>query len=166
VNTPTPDQEIMVVLDRLGIAYTRRDHPAVYTVEQARQFDGGIPGAHCKNLFLRNKKGDSYFLAVFDERTLLDLRELGRRVNVGPLGFASSERLERILGLSPGAVGPFGLIDPAARGVTVLLDQSLASSGYVSFHPNLNTATLTIRFSDFLRYLEYVGNPLVWIEIT
>ena len=115
-------------------------------------------------MFLRNKKGDRYFLAIFEEDTPLDLRHLGQRVGAGPLGFASPERLERILGLSPGAVGPFGLLYPAAREVTVLLDRSLASASHVSFHPNLNTTTLTLAWADFLRFLESTANPLVWIE--
>jgi len=155
----------MDLLEQLGIKYTRREHPAVYTVEQARKYDAGIPGAHCKNLFLRNRKGDRHFLAVFDERTVLDLRESGQKAGAGPLGFASPERLERILGLTPGAVGPFGLLHPAAREVIVLLDASLASFRQVSFHPNLNTATLTMGYVDFVRYLDFVGNPCIRIEV-
>ena len=159
-----PDRQVSERLDGLGIRYSRREHPAVFTVEQARQYDDGRPGAHCKNLFLRNKKGDRYFLAVFEENTPIDLRQLGLQAGVGPLGFASPERLMRILGVEPGAVGPFGLLYPSAREVTVLLDRGLASASQVSFHPNLNTATFSLGWADFLRFLEDLGNPLVWIE--
>ncbi len=160
----SPDQAVGAFLASLGIEYTRREHPAVYTVEQARLYDAGTPGAHCKNLFLRNRKGDRYFLAVFDESTALDLRQLGADLGTSPLGFASPERLQRVLGLTTGAVGPFGLLNPAAREVTVLLDRALARASHVSFHPNVNTATLTIRSSDFLLFLERLGNPLVWVD--
>jgi Ala-tRNA(Pro) deacylase len=158
------EKQVLDALTGLGIAYTRREHPPVYTVEQARLYEVDTPGAHCKNLFLRNKKGDRYFLAVFDEHRAFDLRGLGEQIGAGGLSFASPERLERILGLKPGAVGPFGLLHPNARTVTVLLDTGLLDAGQVSFHPNLNTATLTIAVADFLRYLDWVGNPVVRIE--
>ena len=151
-------------LRELGVAYTRRTHPAVFTVEQARQYEQNTPGAHCKNLFLRDRKGLHHFLAVFDERRQVDLRQLAEQVGASGLSFASPERLLRILGLTPGSVGPFGLLHPGAREVTVLLDAGLMQADFVSFHPNINTATLTFSSADFARYLAWVGNPLLRIE--
>ena len=109
------EQQVLDTLASLGIGYTRREHPPVFTVEQAKAYEANTPGAHCKNLFLRNKKGDRHFLAVLDERLAVDLRALGQGVGAGGLSFASPERLLSILGLTPGAVGPFGLLHAGAR---------------------------------------------------
>lgn len=159
---PTPEQ-VFAALDALSIPYTLRHHPPVYTVEQARQYDADLPGAHCKNLFLRNKKGDRHFLAVFEASTPVDLDQLARHIGAGRLSFASTERLARFLGVESGAVGPFALLNPPAREVVVLLDTTLRSCAYAGFHPNTNTATLTIAWPDFERFLAWVGNPQVWV---
>lgn len=156
--------KVLETLKELGVAYSRRTHPAVFTVEQARLYEQNTPGAHCKNLFLRDRKGQRHFLAVFDERRQVDLRKLAEQAGASGLSFGSPERLLRILGLTPGSVGPFGLLYPEARVVTVLLDAGLISAGYVSFHPNVNTATLTFASTDFERYLAWVGNPVIRIE--
>jgi Ala-tRNA(Pro) deacylase len=155
---------VLEVMKELDIACTRRTHPAVFTVEQARLYEQNTPGAHCKNLFLRDRKGLRHFLAVFDERRQVDLRKLADQASANGLSFASPERLLRILGLTPGAVGPFGLLHPEAREVVVLMDAGLASAGFVSFHPNVNTATLTFSSADFERYLAWVGNPVVRVD--
>jgi len=164
MDQPAEERIVYETLDQLGIVYTRRTHPAVYTVEQARQYERGTPGAHCKNLFLRDRKGLRHFLAVFEESRAVDLRQLGELAGAGGLSFASPERLLRVLGLTPGSVGPFGLLHPGAREVTVLLDGGLLRAGYVSFHPNVNTATLTMSSADFQRYLAWVGNPLILVD--
>jgi Ala-tRNA(Pro) deacylase len=156
--------QVLATLEALGIAYTRRTHPAVFTVEQARVYEQNTPGAHCKNLFLRDRKGQRHFLAVFDERRQVDLRQLAGQAQASGLSFASPERLLRILGLTPGSVGPFGLLHPEAHEVSVLLDAGLSAAGFVSFHPNINTATLTLSSADFQRYLAWVGNPLILID--
>jgi Ala-tRNA(Pro) deacylase len=151
------------VLSRLGIAYARLEHPPVYTVEQARQYDADLPGAHCKNLFLRNKKGDRYYLAVLHAGTQVSLNELGERVGERGLSFASAERLMNCLGVEPGAVGPFGLLHSGAREVTVIMDSFLREFKQIGFHPNINTCTLTLTVRDFESFLTAVGNRVVWI---
>lgn len=150
-------------LDSLGIGFERHEHPPVFTVEQALEHWAGIDAVHCKNLFLRNKKGDRHFLLVAAHTTAVDLASIAARVGEGRLSFASPERLLAHLGLTPGAVSPFGLINDASGGVRVLLDQTLRSAERVGFHPNVNTATVVLSFKDFQRFLEARGNPVAFV---
>jgi Ala-tRNA(Pro) deacylase len=156
--------QVCAALARLGIAYTRRAHPPVATVAQARLYEGGEAGLHCKNLFLRNKKGSRFFLAVFEETTPLDLAVLGHCLGVGRLSLASPDRLAASLGVRPGAVGPFGLLNDSAHTVDVLLDARLRGAERLGFHPNVNTATLYLSAEDLLRFLADCGNPWHWVE--
>ena len=147
-------------LSHLGVTFQRFEHPPVYTVEQALEHWAGIDAVHCKNLFLRNKKGDRHYLVVAAHTTTVDIAALAARVGEGRLSFASAERLAAHLGLTPGAVSPFGLInDPTGR-VRVVLDKNLRSATRVGFHPNVNTATVVLAFTDFERFLAARGNPV------
>jgi Ala-tRNA(Pro) deacylase len=157
------EQQVYTKLAELAIPYTRREHPPVYTVAQARQYDADLPGAHCKNLFLRNKKGDCHYLAILEASTALPLRELGAQIGTTGLSLASPTRLMRFLGIQPGAVGPFCLLHPDAREVIVLVETRLKSFSHAGFHPNTNTATLILAWPDFERYLIHMGNPVIWI---
>lgn len=158
-----PEQAVCDLLDTLEIRYTRRTHPPVYTVEQALRYDppGGL---HVKNLFLRNKKGDRHYLAIFEQSVVLDLNALGARLGIGRLGMASEQRLARLMGVSPGAVGPFGLIHDREHAVEVLLDARLRGAASIGFHPNINTATLDLSAEDLLKFLAHCGNRVVWVE--
>jgi Ala-tRNA(Pro) deacylase len=158
------EKTVCDLLDHLGIAYTRRAHPAVFTVEQARRYDPENGGLHCKNLFLRNKKGDGYFLAIFEQSAEVNLRDLGARLGAGRLSLASAERLERVLAVSPGAVGPFGLINDRDKLVEVLLDARLREAPSLGFHPNVNTSTLQISAAGLLQFLAHCGSRVRWIE--
>jgi Ala-tRNA(Pro) deacylase len=157
------EQQVYDTLAALAIPYTLHGHPPVFTVEQARAYDAGLPGAHCKNLFLRDKKGRRCFLAIFEASAVLDLRELGARIGASGLSLASPDLLLACLGVEPGAVGPFGLLHSGAREVIVLVDSRLRTYSHAGFHPNANTATLTLAWSDFERYLAHMGNPIIWI---
>jgi Ala-tRNA(Pro) deacylase len=159
------ESELLVLqyLDAARIGYARREHPAVFTVEQAQLYDQDLPGAHCKNLFLRDKKGRRYFLAIFAAESALDLKTLGERMGVGGLSFASPERLREMLGVEPGAVGPLALIHDSASAVEVWVEAGLRGASYVGFHPNVNTTTLTIPMRDFECYLALLPNPVRWI---
>jgi Ala-tRNA(Pro) deacylase len=157
------EQQVYATLADLGIPYTLREHPPVYTIEQAGQYDGDLPGARCKNLFLRNKRGDRHYLAILEASSTVDLRELGERIGAAGLSLASPERLLRCLGLQPGSVGPFGLLHPGASEVTVLVEARLKTFSHAGFHPNTNTATLTLAWPEFERFLSHIGNPVLWI---
>jgi Ala-tRNA(Pro) deacylase len=150
-------------LEALGNPFDRHEHPPVFTVEEALEHWAGIDAVHCKNLFLRNKKGDRHYLVVAAHTTAIDIGALAARIGEGRLSFASAERLAAHLGLTPGAVSPFGLINDRAGSVHVLLDGSLRHAARVGFHPNVNTATVVLSFADFERFLAARGNPITLI---
>jgi Ala-tRNA(Pro) deacylase len=154
------EARVLSVLDGLGIVYTRHEHPPVFTFEQAERHWTDIKGAHCKNLFLRNKKGNRHYLVVLLGAKQADLRDLNRKLGEDRLSFGSPERLQKYLGLSPGSVSPFGLINDRNKEVTVIVDQDLRQAGCVNFHPNVNTATVGISAADFERFLAWTGNPV------
>src|SRR3954453_17690206 len=161
------DQEIPVVarLNELGIAFTRHEHPAVATVEEASGHWAGIDATHCKNLFLRNQKGNRHYLGVLTATKKADLRAVADQIGDGKLSFASPERMMTHLGLTPGSVSPFGLIHNTDRGVRVVLDQDLEKATRVSFHPNINTLTYTLTTAAFARFLAACGNPVQHVVI-
>jgi Ala-tRNA(Pro) deacylase len=161
------DQERAVVakLDELGIAYTRHEHPPVATVEEAVHHWADIDATHCKNLFLRNQKGNRHYLVVVEHSKRVDLRALADQIGDGKLSFGSPDRLMAQLGLTPGSVSPFGLINNGDRAVRVVIDRDLKSAPRLSFHPNINTATLTIAASDFDKFLASCGNPVQHVKV-
>ncbi len=152
------EQHVYDALQELGIAFTRHEHPAVFTVEQATEHWAGIDATHCKNLFLRNRKGTAHYLVVLEHTKQADISRLTAQLGEDRLSFASPERLEKYLGLAPGAVSPFGLINDRDKAVRVVIDQDLKQARRVGFHPNVNTATIVITFADFERFLaRYAG---------
>lgn len=161
----TPDAAVHRLLDALAITVTRYDHPAVFTVDEAEQHWAGIDATHCKNLFLRNRKGTRHYLVVAEHRASVSLARIAAIVGDDKLGFASPERLAKYLGLTPGAVSPFGLINDTAREVRVVVDVSLRAASLVAFHPNVNTATLVLAEPDFERFLASTGHAVTWAQL-
>jgi Ala-tRNA(Pro) deacylase len=161
------EQEAGVVayLRELGITYTRHEHPPVATVEEAEQHWGGIDGTHCKNLFLRNQKGNRHYLVVLTSSKKADLKAVADQVGDGKLSFGSPERLMTHLGLTPGSVSPFGLINNRDHAVRLVLDRDLKAATRLGFHPNINTVTFTIAAADFARFLEACGNPVQYVAV-
>ena len=152
-------------LRELGIEYTRHEHPPVATVEEAERHWADIDATHCKNLFLRNQKGDRHYLVVLTASKKADLKRVADQIGDGKLSFGSAERLMRHLGLTPGSVSPFGLINDRAHAVRVVLDRDLRAATRLSFHPNINTVTLTVAVADFARFLEACGNPVQHVTV-
>lgn len=162
----TPEEASVVErLRELGIAYERYEHPPVPTVEEAEKYWADIDATHCKNLFLRNQKGNRHYLVVAPHAKKVDLRALADQIGDGKLSFASPERLMTHLGLSPGSVSPFGLINDRGHVVRTVLDRDLKSAERLSFHPNINTVTLTIAAADFARFLEACGNTVQFVTV-
>ncbi len=159
------EQDVYDALDALGIAFTRFAHPPVFTVEEAERYWAGIPAAHCKNLFLRNARGTRHYLVVLEHSKKADLRAIAARVGDDKLSFASAERLMRFLHQTPGAVSPFGLVHDSARDVIVVLDADLPGTERIGFHPNVNTATITLPTAEFLRFLEARANVVRRVTI-
>jgi len=160
-------EEVPVVerLRELGIAFERHEHPPVATVEQAAEHWAGIDAAHCKNLFLRNQKGDRHYLLILEHSKKADLRAVANQIGDGKLSFGSPERLLKHLGLTPGSVSPFGLIHDSSHSVRVVVDRDLQAAARLSFHPNINTATLVVSKDDFVRFLAACGNPVQYIGV-
>jgi Ala-tRNA(Pro) deacylase len=148
------------VLKELEIPFIRHEHPPVFTVEQAVEHWKGVEGAHLKNLFLRNKKGSRHYLVIIECTKNADLRKLNEQLGEDRLSFGSPERLKRCLGLEPGAVSPFGLINDTNKEVIVIIDEDLKKTERVNFHPNVNTATVGISAADFEKFLDWAGNSV------
>ena len=158
------EERVLEHLSRLGITFERFEHPPVPTVEEAMKHWAGIDAAHCKNLFLRNQKGNRHYLVIIAYTKRADLRAVAAQIGDGKLSFASPGRLMTHLGVEPGSVSPAGLINDRERHVRVYLDRDLKSAERISFHPNVNTATVTVAFSDFERFLVGCGNPVSLLD--
>ena len=156
--------DIYTVLTGLGIAYKKYEPPPVFTVEEAEKYSTDIPGGRSKNLFLRNKKGNKYFLIIAETSTNIDFENIAYLVGESSVGFASPERLERVLGVKSGAVSPFALVNDEAKVVHVLVDNHLFKSEQLGFHPNENAATLVVQASDLRRFLESTGNTVQFLD--
>lgn len=160
------DTKVYKTLDSLNIAYHSYTHPAVYTIEEIDKYDvKGDNIVHCKNLFLRNSKGDQHYLVITEPDKRTDTKSLARQIESTRLSFASPERLEKHLGLEPGAVSPFGLINDENKHVEVLIDKDLATREKITFHPNINTASVTISYEDFQKYMGWCGNKVTYVDV-
>jgi Ala-tRNA(Pro) deacylase len=156
----TPEEPVYETLRALGILFTRHQHPPVATVEEAEPYWADIEATHCKNLFLRNQRGNRHYLVILTHEKRANLRAIADQIGDGKLSFASPERLMAHLGVTPGSVSPFGLIHDREHAVRVVLDRDLLAATRLSFHPNINTVTVTISAVDFTRFLEFCGNPV------
>ncbi len=159
------DPKLYKILDELHIPFDYYEHPPVPTIELARVYWKDIEATHCKNLFFRNHKGDRHYLVIIEHTRDLAIRDLEQRLKQGKLSFASDERMKRYLGLSPGSVSPFGLINDAGKHVHLFLDQNLRNSHKISFHPCVNIASLVISFPDFEKFLNFTGNTYEYLEL-
>lgn len=157
--------ELYQLLQKLDIPFEYHEHPPAPTIEIAMQYWKDIDSGHCKNLFFRNHKGNRHYLVIFDHRKNLDIHQLEKILKQGKLSFASEKRMLKYLGLLPGSVSPFGLINDVNHEVHLFLDNSLQNFEKISFHPNVNTASLVIRFTDFIKLVQHFGNSFDYIAI-
>jgi Ala-tRNA(Pro) deacylase len=161
----TLEQEVRARLEELGLPFERYEHPPVATAEEAGRHWAGIAATHCKNLFLRNQKGTRHYLVILEHTKRADLRAVADQIGDGKLSFSSPERLMTHLGVTPGSVSPFGLIHDRDRHVRVAIDRDLRSAERISFHPNINTVTLTMTYADFQKFLGACGNPVQYVVV-
>jgi Ala-tRNA(Pro) deacylase len=152
-------------LDSMEIQYERYEHPPVFTGEEAAEHWGRIKATQVKNLFLRNKKGDRQYLVILEISKQADLRRLVKIIGDDRFSFGSPERLMATLGVTPGSVSPFGLLHEGSKDVRVIVDQDLRSADKLIFHPNLNTASVTISVADFERFLATRPNTVRWLKL-
>lgn len=158
-------EKVLAYLNEKGLEFSWYTHPEAPTIEIARQHWKQDGSKHCKNLFFRNHKGNRHYLVVLDCERNLDIHDLEKRLHQGKLSFASPQRMEKYLGLQPGSVSPFGLINDTENHVHLFLDTNLQQQDSLSFHPNDNHATVVIAFKEFMRYLDIVGNSFEFIEL-
>lgn len=159
------ERAVYARLDELGITCTRYEHPPIASAEGGEQYWSGIDAAHCKNLFMRNQKGTRHYIVILHYQKRADLRAVAEQIGDGKLSFGSPERLMKQLGLTPGSVSPFGLIHDADHAVRVAIDRDLKAVEKISFHPNVNTATIVLAVADFQRFLESSGNPVQYVTV-
>jgi Ala-tRNA(Pro) deacylase len=160
----TPEQ-LLAHLARLGIAAKTHHHPPVFTVAEAQALRGSLPGGHCKSLFLRDRDG-GFWLAVLQEDRRVSVNALARALAAPRVSFASPEELMQHLGVIPGAVTPFGLINDIDRRVTPVLDAAmLRDHALLNFHPLDNTMTTAVTPNDLQRFIAACGHTPRLVEL-
>ena len=154
---PTPQNQLFAELDRLGIPHRTITHVPVFTVEDAKLLRDAIDGGHTKNLFLKDRQ-DRLYLAVTLEDVPVDLNALAKDLAASRLSFASPALLRHHLGVEPGSVTPFALLNDQGLSVTPVLDETMLAADPLNFHPLVNTATTAIKNTDLLRFIEAQGH--------
>jgi Ala-tRNA(Pro) deacylase len=153
--------DLLAFLAAHGIEARTHEHPAVFRVGEGEEIKAAIPGAHTKNLFLKDAKGQLWLISA-EDRTAIDLKRLPPVIGAARLSFGSAELMEEALGVTPGSVTAFALINDPHRRVRFVLDRALAEAGRVNFHPLTNTATTGIDRAGFRNFLAAVGvEPLI-----
>lgn len=171
----TREEKVLSFLREHDIPFTNYNHPEGKTIEEAKRWWRDDGSMHCKNLFFRNHKGNRHYLVCFHCDKELDIHYLEQRLkeqltsrglpSCGKLSFASPERMMRYLGLEPGSVSPFGLINDVEHHVHLFLDADIRNAPLLSFHPNDCRGTVVIRREDFERYLSVIGNTYEYITL-
>lgn len=156
--------DITDALDAAGIAFYLVEHPQARSTEEADAFIDGYDGVRTKSLFLVNRKRTARYLLIMDDRKDLDLGVLGSTLGESRLSFGSPERLSAALGLEPGVVSPFGLIDPGHRDVSLLFDAEMLDEETLTFHPGDSRATIFVATKDLLAFLGGLGVEYRTIE--
>jgi Ala-tRNA(Pro) deacylase len=154
---PATPEELLARLAALGIAQRTYDHPAVFTVEEAKALRGKLPGGHCKSLFLKDKKGGLWLAVMLEERRI-DLRLLADRLGAPRFSFGNAELLLEVLGVTPGSVTPFALINDRAQRVRMVLDAEMLRHDPLNYHPLDNTKTTAVTPQDLLKFIESCGH--------
>ena len=152
----TPE-ELLARFDELGIAHRTYLHPPVFTVAEATALRGSLPGAHCKSLFLKDKKG-GFWLAVMLEERRIDLKKLAARLPAPRFSFGGAADLHRLLGVRPGSVTPFALVNDVGHLVTPVLEAAMLEHDPLKYHPLVNERTTAISSADLLRLIAASGH--------
>jgi Ala-tRNA(Pro) deacylase len=158
-------KELYELFEKLSIAFEYHEHPPLATIEDAKIYWNNFDAGKCKNIFFRNHKGDRHYLVILEHLRQLNIKDLEQRLKQGKLTFASDQRLKKYLGLEPGSVSPFGLINDNDNHVHLFIDEKLKEYKRLAFHPNINTSTVVISKADLLRFLDYSGNSYEFIRL-
>jgi Ala-tRNA(Pro) deacylase len=154
---PATREELFARLRSLGIATETRDQAPVHTVEEARALRGEIAGGHCKNLFLKDDKGQIWLIVCLEDAQV-DLKAAPAKIGSRRLSFGKPDLLMEVLGVEPGSVTPFGLINDTGRRVNVVLDAAMMAHEQLNYHPLQNSATTTIGAADLVAFIRACGH--------
>lgn len=161
IQTPKTPEDLFTLFSQLKIIVTTAIHEPVFTCDASNRVNVSLSGAHTKNLFLKSKKGKFYLIPMLDDKRL-NLKQFAKEMGQGSLSFASNEELFTLLGVEPGHVTPFALINASTADIAIILDKEMMAHEKLNFHPLKNHMTTTILRQDFLKFLEYLGRePLI-----
>ncbi len=161
---PAKPEDLFRRLDELDISFENHTHAPVFTVDEARAIRGDLPGCHTKNLFVRDKK-ERMWLIVCEQDAPVQLREMESVISSKRLSFGSPKRLMHYLGVIPGAVNPFAVMNDGTRSVQVVVDREILAKEPLNFHPLDNAMTTAIGANDLLRFLEAEGHPPLMVDL-
>lgn len=161
---PTSPEDLLKCLNELGISYELHHHEPIFTVAEGEHLKKNIPGVHCRNLYLRDKKKNN-FLVVAANETEIDLKSLAEKIGEGRFSFGSADRLWEHLGIRPGSVCPFTVINDREHKVRVILDAHMMQAEIVNYHPLDNAMTVGISPADLLKFFEFTGHTLTILDL-
>lgn len=162
---PTTPEQLFKTLDLLDIAYKKHHHTPVFTVEESAHLDEEIPGLHCRNLFIRDNK-KKMFLVVAANETKIDIKKLQTVLECGRLSFGSTERLWQHLGIRPGSVCPFTVINDKEHQVQIILDSQMMKAPLVNYHPLDNAMTIGLSPDDLMKFFAHTGHNAAIVDLT
>ena len=162
--TASPD-DLFAYLDELGIAHATHWHEPTFTVEEGRELKASLPGGHTKNLFLKDKDGAIVLIAA-EAHSQLKLNQLHKLIGTKRLSFGPAELMQDLLGVQPGSVTAFALMNDRAGRVRFLVDAALMEHEPVNFHPMTNTGTTAISRADFRKFVEATGHEFELVDFT
>lgn len=158
-------QQVYDYLNKLNISFEYYEHPEAPTIEIASKFYRGEGTTLCKNLFFRNHKGNRHYLVIMKSTSQMDIHAIEKQLHQGKLSFASPERMMKYLGVKPGSVSLFTLVNDVNHEVTLFVDANLMNAEKVAFHPNDNRASLVISNADMIKFIENIGNNYEVLKI-
>lgn len=162
---PSTCGDLIKYLDDVGIEYEVFDHEPIFTVEEGLHLKANIPGVHCRNLFMRDKKKNNYLLTLANE-TEVDLKKLSDVLGIGRLSFGSAERLWEHLGIRPGSVNPFCVMNDPDNQVTFFLDALMMKAETVNYHPMDNAKTIGLSPADLINFIESLGHNYTIVDLS
>lgn len=160
---PASPDDLIAYLDQLGLSHETHWHEATFTVEEGRELKETMPGGHTKNLFMKDKDGVIVLISAHADSEL-KLNQLHKLIGTRRLSFASGELMEELLGVTPGSVTGFALMNDKGQKVRFIVDAALMAFDTLNFHPLVNTGTTAISRDDFKRFVEATGHDLTVVD--
>jgi Ala-tRNA(Pro) deacylase len=157
-------EELLNVLSQIGIEHTNHEHPAVFTVEEANRHHKGIDGAHSKNLFFKDKKKNLFLVVTLSDKPIV-IKEMAKKIGAKSPSFGKPDLLAQALGVIPGSVTPFAVINAKNHDIKVILDEEMMENELLNFHPLVNTATTTIASKDLIKFMEHCNQAFEIIRL-